>query len=212
MRTSKFSDPWTKSIPQELQFLCFILLGIKLGRQHSMEIIAACFGKQSSSLIIDDRLVAETPEIPLDIPWDFVEERLIKTEPNLSNEQIEGILAIIDKIWAEEFDSDIGLAKRLARNITTNCYYHGGIEYSSSVLLTEQDWVAAGNVACRDNFQDFMAESLPWPSIMPISMAKPEKLYEDRYQMEPGCILNIMAFLCPNDWFELLQRYQKVET
>lgn len=40
-------------------------------------------------------------------------------------------------------------------------------------------------------------------------MAKPEPLYESRYQMELGCVLNVLTFLCPDDWEELLAWYHE---
>lgn len=208
MNTSDYALPWHKALATEIKFLCANKFNIDLKRQHSMEFIASSFNKQSSSLITGDRLVAETPEIPEDIAWDFVDERIRQMMPELSQDDVENVKDVIEHVWAEERDPTIALVKRLARNIVRNCEYHEHIGYARSVLLTERDWDEAGHVASDANFRDFMAEHLPFPSIMPFATAKPRPEYEERYELEPGCIQNVMAYLRPDDWDTFIARYK----
>ncbi|WP_128082955.1 hypothetical protein [Collimonas arenae] len=77
------------------------------------------------------------------------------------------------------------------------------------MLLTEGDWDEAGQVASEPDFRDFIAAYIPFPSIAPFAAARPHPEYEDRCQLEPGYVMNVMAFLHPNDWDEMLARYQK---
>lgn len=208
MEKSEYAIPWPKSLATELQALCRQHYGIKIRRQHAMEIIASCFGKVSASLIPSGVLAAETTSIPKEIPWRGVEQRLRALNPKLSYHQVDNIQEVLLQIWDEESTPSTAFAKRLVRNISTNCEYHGNGNYSGSVLLTELDWRQCHEVVADEHFEDQLAEALHWPSIVPISMARPEPIYENRYQLEPGCILNVLAFLCPDTWEELLDRYR----
>lgn len=208
MNTSDFAIPWPKALATELQVLCANRLSIKLGRQHSMEIISACFNKKYASLVTDGRTVAETPDIPQDIAWEYVEERIHQLMPTLSAIAVSDIKSIIEHIWVEEITPEVALVKRLARNVVENCQYDERFGFAGSALLTEHDWSKAGQVASGSNFREGMAVQLPFPTIAPFAQAKPLPECEYRYQMEPGCVLNVMAFLAPDDWDEYIARYK----
>lgn len=209
MEQSGYAIPWPKSLATELQALGRQRYDLKIRRQHAIEIIAACFGKVSASLLPDGVLATEGPAVPEEVPWQHVRQRLRKLDPNLSAQDIENIQKILTQIWGEESTPILAFAKRLTRNIATNCQHHGNGIYSGSVLLTEADWRQCHEVVADHSFQDHLAEPLPWPSIVPIGMARREPIYEDRYQVEPGCILNVLAFLCQESWEDLLARYRK---
>lgn len=208
MNTSGYAIPWPKALATEIEFLCINRFDIRLRRQHAMELIAASFQKNSASLIIDDRLVAEAPEIPDDVAWEYVDQRIRQMMPELHDTDVEKVKTVIDDVWEEEREPDVALVKRLARNIVRNCEYHERFGYVRSVLLTERDLDEAGEVARSPNFDDFMVEMLPFPSTAPFDTAKPRPEYENRYELEPGCIQNVMAYLRPDDWSEFLARYE----
>lgn len=208
MDQSAYFESWNRALAQELQACCKQTMRLKLKRQHTLEIVAACHGMDSHTLLHSGLTEQVNPVIPDEIPWDYVTQRILKTAPGLSESQVVGIRAVIEQLWSEQVDPQTAFAKRLVRNIASNCTFHGDCLYSGSVLLPEKDWLACGEIVCRDDFEDGLAVQSPWPSILTISRASPEPCYDNHYQMEPDCILNVLAFLRPNDWDDLLARYR----
>jgi hypothetical protein len=208
MATSDYIELWHKALAQELCFLVQQSLGLKLGRQHTIELIAACHNMDAAGLSLSGMLASLDPVIPNAVPWEFVTRRILKTAPEMSAEQVAVIHSVLARLWDEESQPQLAFAKRLARIIATNCDFFEGEGYVGSVFLLEEDWLACGQIATRDDFLDGLAEQLPWPSIVPISQARPERLYDGFYQVEPGCILNVLAFLRPDDWEDLLSRHR----
>lgn len=206
MLTSDFATPWHKSLAQELEFIC-TGNGFNIGRQHSIEIIAACFGTVAAGLFAADELVLEKPRLPNPIHWDYVQAKLKNLLPN---EPHQVALAALCIIWEEEVDERIAGAKRLIRNVSTNCTYQEEAEstYSGSALLTDEDWQLCGNTAGEDDFVDGLFEPSLIPSIVSIARAREVRSFDDRYPVNHACVLNIAASLCRDFWQDILVRYQ----
>lgn len=205
---TEFAKSWHKCLATELQSICRAD-GVNVRRQHALEIIAACFGKVSAALFPGEDFATHTPEIPSDVDWVYVARRLERLDPDLSEDDIGVVLSALEQIWDEESDESLAIVKRLVRNIASNCAFHESGQYSGCVWLPEQDWEFCGETMGRVDFVDMLFESLPWPSIVPIASAKPQPHYDNLYQVEPGCILNLIAFLSPDQHEQFLRRYFK---
>lgn len=173
---------------------------LHIGRSHSFELVAAFFGFNTYSALRADSLLSKDkyqnePNINL--------EKLIEraTRLQISNEVIEIVQDRLLALHYDEQDHFISLTKRLARNVKHNSYLNNtslGPIFDSSVFLDEEDWQNCGDIASSDDFVDYQFAMTPWPTIASIVSIHNNPV-DGFYQINPDAVLNIIAFLDPNE-------------
>lgn len=185
----KYSLPLYKSWAIELRAL-LRFDNHKISTGHALEIVSAYWGFKShdhirtSKLHDSDRLCQEFIANP-----DMVKERAHKL-----NHPVELVLRALQTLHEEERDTLKSLAKRLVRNVLTNCEcVHG--EYTHSVLLTITDADLCQSVTSTRFFIDFLYGSYPFTAKQTFSDVKPHSGMDGHFMANPEAALNVAAYL-----------------
>ncbi|NMF89996.1 hypothetical protein [Aromatoleum petrolei] len=202
-----YYPPLYKSLADELKSSANAT-GIKLGHQRSLELIAKFHGFNKYASLRENGLLSGLRyPVPaaIGIDWNAVKGAISSYNDELTVDDEGPICGILYELYCDECDPLRSLSKRLARRINVTCDFGSDNDYAGTVLLDYEDWKACGDIASLDAFVDGLYRLGPWPSIAAIAMSKPDRQYGGLYPVEPGSILNILAFLRPDDWPSLLQ-------
>lgn len=178
---------------------------LHIGRSHSFELVAAFFGFNTyAALKVDGLLSKDKYQNEPKVDLKKLTERADRL--NISSEVLEVVEDCLLSLHDDEQDHFISLVKRLARNVKHNSYLNDtslGPIFDSSVFLDEQDWKNCGDIASSDDFVDYQFAMTPWPTIAAIVSVHNNPI-DGFYQINPDPVLNIIAFLDPNEINQIL--------
>lgn len=175
----------------------------KMKRSYYFEIIAAFHGFKSYAAMNLDGLMSQDRYIQKFLPnTHMVRERAEKLL--IDNEDlIDLLIQALSDLHQDEMIPNISLAKRLARNIQHNCQLNRGGIFSGSAFLKDEDWELSGNIASSDEFIDF-GYTYTHPAIQYIATTRSDPYFDNYIPINPDPILNIIAFLLPQEISRLL--------
>ncbi|SFP50367.1 hypothetical protein SAMN05216567_106425 [Variovorax sp. OK605] len=171
-------------------------VGVPVVYSHAQEVVSAGGGAKSYAAIKTGGHPAAT-SMPSGYDAEQSEKR-VSICANLDRSQKEELLRISEAVFEDGENPNTALAWLLAEHLVNDCEQHPSEGFVGSVLLTEELVQRAGEVASSDEFSDFLYESLPWPSIAPLAYAKPDKSIDGHCMVEPGAVLNVIAYLVAN--------------
>lgn len=172
---------------------------------HCFELIAAFFGFNTYAALKANGVLSKdkyqnVPKVDLK----KLTERASRLQ--ISNDVLDVVEDCLLSLHSDEKNPLISLTKRLSRNVKHNSYLNDtSIDpiFDGSVFLDEKDWKNCGDIASRNDFNDYLFTITPWPTIATI-VAVHNYSIDGFYQINPDSVLNIIKFLDPNEIQKLL--------
>lgn len=170
--------------------------GYSLGKMHCFELVASfhCFNTdaalKASGLLDGPRYPAGS----ISVDEDAVRSRAAVLKIN-DPEAVDFFVDTLRSLHEDEFDELKSLANRLERNIKNVCSFDYYTGYQGSALLDEQDWRACGEIASREDFEDFLYCGSPYSTISVLATAYPDPSYGGCYTANPDAVMNIVAYI-----------------
>lgn len=198
----QYPSPWCRLFAKELRRRA-AKAELRVGHSHAQEICAAAGGYKSYAAFLTTERDFSAPSQGIDV--ELAEARIAKLCPNSDDWERAALLDLLTDVVDDGSVPVNALAWRLAEYVDEGCTFYSDQDfYVGSVLLTEADWDACCEILASPDFRDGCYRISPWPSIAAFSNATPDQSYGGRYQVEPDSVLNVLAFIAPDDWDLLL--------